>query len=532
MNVWNELVSTALLGTSRAPLPAPNTTGGSLDALLAQLPDRPPEGRLLSMAAVVHVWRQAGIQPSLAHTPRSLPAPHDTAPTCPPPAAACLAEILADLSPSAGRDSNVGQAQELLKEWLRRLIALSSPVQPILPHRYLPDLLDLAWRQEDLCPLIAPLLGQRGRWLAAQHTDWQWLILPADPQAVQVRWTTGTAAVRAILMRQVRATDPVLARELAAATWKQDPAADRARFAQTFAIGLDAADEPFLESLLDDRGQQVRATASDLLARLPGSRLARRAEERLKPLLTLERGGLLRAPRLKVILPQACTPDMARDGIVEKPSSSMGKRAWWLAQTIAAVPPGYWTDTLGLPPAQLIALAAATEHADALVAGWAHAAARHHDGDWAEAVLQHRSGCGDPLLSLVQSPDQTSDTGELVQSVPRERLETWLANLVRAGGSLEEKVILYSLIQNHRRPWGRDFTQAMLDALRPMSALTGTGVWRWRSSLPDFALYADPALAAQAEQSWSETPSWQKQIDRFFTILHFRARMAKAFMEK
>ena len=50
-------------------------------------------------------------------------------------------------------------------------------------------------------------------------------------------------------------------------------------------VGLGLADEPFLESCLDDRARPVREEACRLLDRLPGSARAARMADRLRPFM-------------------------------------------------------------------------------------------------------------------------------------------------------------------------------------------------------------------------------------------------------
>ncbi len=526
MKLWNDLVAAALIGTARTPLPPLAAEHEPLDRLLASLPDRPPAGRLLSAAAVTYTWMQAGAQPPHTDLPRPAPAPTDASLPCPPKAAACLTDILRDLALSS-RQRDTGCAVGLLQEWLGRL----ADHQATLPYHHLPELLDMAWQQPDLRPAILLRLGPRGRWLAAQHPDWQWLVWPDDPQAVQERWETAALAMRLLMAQEIRRSDPARARELIALTWKQDPAADRIRLVEALAIGLSPADEPFLESLLDDRSKQVRAAATGLLSHLPDSALARRMIARLSAYLNLKQ-KFLAGPALQISLPANCTPDMARDGIAESPPSGWGQRAWWLTRMLASTPPAHWLATWKQPPARLVDLAANAEHGGALIEGWACAAAHQGDGLWAEALLRRWIEQPWPGQIVSSSSCFCTHLDRLVEAVPQERLEIWLAATIRSCANLEEHTNLLSLLQQHRRPWGQELTVTVIDAVRAMSHTAGNRGWQWRSSLPSLALYVSLALADWAEPGWGEASPWQEPAAQFAHLVHTRARMAAAFENK
>jgi hypothetical protein len=512
MKLWSDLVTTALLGTSRALLPAWPDGDAPLDLLLSKMDRDPPERGLLAAAAIVHTWVEAGAQALPVDAHHVPPAPADERPPCPIRAAECLSEILR------------ADDRRLLGEWLGLLSASGAA----LPHRWLPELLDLACHNDDLRPSILPSLDARGRWLAAQHPKWQPLALPDDPDAISERWETGTTQARLTLLRQLRAADPERARDLAAATWGQDVARDRARFAGAFATNLSLADEPFLEELLADRSQQVQSAAADLLARLPGSGLVHRTIDRLQPLLALERRPLKRL-RLVVTLPKAYTPDMAHDGIAERPQG-MGKRAWWLLQMVAAVPPAHWTNVWSAQAVDLIALAARTDYEWLFLEAWSRAAARQHDSEWAEALLRRWLDEPWPTPSSRKATYFSHGLGTLVSSVPQLQLETWLSACLDAHRSaLLGQERLLALLLHHQRPWGAPLTRALLNAVRALATREGSAGANWRMALSDLGYYASPNLSDRAGQNWPENSPWAKQIDRFVATLRFRRRMSNVF---
>ncbi len=513
MSRWSELVAAALLGTLRAPVPSLTASGASLDLLLDQLEGDTPERRLLAAAALLTIWGQAGVRPLVAHKPFPTPAPSDERPPCLPRAAQYLARILN------------GDMEAMLPEWLEALASAGR----VLPHRWLPELLTLACQKDDLRALILPLLDARGRWLAAQHCEWRGLLVPVEPEAMTTLWETGSHQERLALLRHLRITDPPRSHVLLDATWAEEPARKRAAFLTTFAIGLDSNDELFLENRLDDRSKQVRITAADLLARLPASRLVSRMKDRLSPLLSLEHRMMGRS-RLKVTLPQTCDREMVRDGIQEQPPAGLGQRSWWLLQMLGAVPPATWSLAWEESPSRLVALAGKAEHGPVLLDGWSQAAARHRDGEWAEALLHCWDSAPWAVLTSGESLYFLDSLDDLLLAVPQERLEKWLVTLVRAcARSLAEADFLLTLLSRHRRPWGTALTRAVIGGLRSLAGKRrSSAVRRWWAAMPDMARYMSPAVADEAERGWPDNGWWTAQIDRFLAILRFRQVMLES----
>lgn len=102
----------------------------------------------------------SGFVPANAGTiPTTSPAPAEVMRPCPPEAESTLASLLLGVRPPA-----------LLTQWM------GSPQHHAarLPARFLPALLESAMRHATLRPALLPVLGERGRWLAALREDWAW----------------------------------------------------------------------------------------------------------------------------------------------------------------------------------------------------------------------------------------------------------------------------------------------------------------------------------------------------------------------
>ena len=308
----------------------------------------------------------------------------------------------------------------------------------------LPGLLQLGRQSVAMREFIQPVLGERGRWLASLNPDWAWGRGVQEQADADTQWQLGSIEQRRAVLLAERRTAPDAALARLQSVWGQLPARDRHSLITTLAEGLNPGDEAFLtQQLQKDRAQDVRRTAADLLAALPGSAYSQRMVERLRPLVVVE--AVAAATGLKSLLKKAAValgagtalpvtlqidappeppapPDAAAasgtaaaapgstpqtkvaataqtapddpfkadwpDGECP-PHESLGPRAWRLFQMVRRSPLGWWTQHTGLSPAELLATTRKSDWAEALVRGWAHAALTQHAPDWHLALLAH-----------------------------------------------------------------------------------------------------------------------------------------------
>ncbi|MGH3760470.1 DUF5691 domain-containing protein, partial [Actinophytocola sp.] len=207
--------------------------------------------------------------------------------------------------------------------------------------------------------------------------------VPAEPGEAAERFATATRTERLTLLTAVRRADPDRGRELVASTWRSESAANRAGLLDALATGLSDADEPFLESTLDDRAVTVRAAAAALLDRLPGSRRAQRMAERVRALTT---------PDGTVELPPKPDAAARRDGIANRREPGHGPRASWLIQIVGAAPLPERPDLTGAAPE--------------LVTGATMAALRQRNRTWLRALAE-----ANPTPEVLAALDPDTATG-------------------------------------------------------------------------------------------------------------------------
>lgn len=506
MDHWQTLVKTALLGTARQQTPITDA-GASPLGMLPRLQTVSAEASLLSQAAVLALYQRAGQKPVPASA-------------APPPADEPLAPLSAKAGEFLGR-MLTGDRREVLAEFLTEV----AEAYRRIPERWLPQLMHLGRTSADLRPLILAVIGQRGRWLAAQNSEWNYVAGEGPPQAA---WETEARPARLLLLQRLRQTDPAAARTLLASTWARESADDRAAFLGALVAGLSSEDEAFLESALDDRSKEVRRAAAGVLARLPQSAYATRMTARAAALLNWREG---KTPRIEVTLPNQLDPAAARDGIESgNRRQGVGEKAWWLYQMLAAAPPSALARQWKKNPAQIVEAARDKEWRDLLLEAWATAAARLHDADWAEALWNQEIKAG----IAVSSWDAYAI---LAPALPGARRENLIAQRVTQDPNRASDISDVPLmLKAYDQPWGKPLTRAVVGLLTKVAGEKNSGGrYRLRSALPDFARRVPPEMLAELTTGWPADGAgwdyWKEPVEQFLATVQFRHDMRAALKE-
>ncbi|MFE2207380.1 DUF5691 domain-containing protein [Streptomyces rubiginosohelvolus] len=524
---WEELVTSALLGTDRRP-PAPR--GGPVPA------DAP--AALLDAAALHTVRRRAGLLPAVPEA-RPEPAAPDPRPALPEAARHRLAHLLAGRSaPSGGgRRGTAPDLTELIPQWL----AIADRRGFRAPAALLPALLDAARARTDLRPQALAFAGPRGMWLAGLNPDWKFALRGSasgapqpdltDPDAVARLWEEGLFAERVALLDAVRAQDPPAALALLATTWPAERAEDRLMFLDSLRSGLGGADEPFLEQALSDRSRNVRATAAELLSALPESALAGRMAARALSCVHPDRTGAVAS--IAVEAPHECDAEMQRDGVTAVPPTGRGERSWWLGQLVEATPLGVWEERFGGRPAdEIVALPVADDWADELHTAWCRAAVRQRNPRWSRALL------GRPSEPVASGPGTASiaERSKLLAILDEGERASWVAEFIAAHGLSEA----FQLLGVCTVPWAGPLGRAVVDAL-DIARDGGSYPWSFSGVMGLAERCLDPAeadrlevlTAAQDEQEDASPGAggyWSEAFQRLVSTLRLRAAMEAELM--
>ena len=278
---WAQLVSTALVGTDRRPLPRNTGTpsAGAGETSQRETPQREtsqdPALLLLSRAALASLAWRVGRPPERFEGTLPTPAPADLRPPLPEPAARRLRVIL-DSYP------------KYLPEWLAAVRAAGFR----LPGAFFPPLLDLGRTNMLIRVDLAAVLGEPGRWLAAAGGNWRYLLREARSRPRPEDWQGSDPDARIAYVAGLFLTDADAARRLIREAWAQERAPVKLGLLALLSRYPDPADLPFVQGLIRDSSKQVRDEAT-LLA---GS-LERQRDKPPPPDFTAEVARLLAAAR-------------------------------------------------------------------------------------------------------------------------------------------------------------------------------------------------------------------------------------------
>lgn len=505
------LARTLLVGSSRAGFPS---RLGALEPWWSEAARRrppDPDGQaalLLDGLALTGTRARIGrALPDLSARPVAGPLDLEPErPEAPPAAAALLAPL-----------QRGGRSQALLREWLEGCAQAGFRA----PSTSLPALLDLASVDRELRGAILPVLGARGRWLAGVDPRWIFASREAEeasPEALvalRERLLVADAiGPRRAAFEALRRADPEASAEALAAAWPTLPAREKLVLLDAIGDGVHPADEPLLETALDDRAKTVRAGAARLLGRLPSSSLIARMKTRLGPFLDLEHGKL-------EMWPPRTLPDGAeRDGVVaEPPVAPLGRRYAWVEQMIAFVPPSWLTERFSASPEALLAAADRGRSGPGLRLALLSATLRHQDPAWAEALLAFRGPAEAALLAVLPGP----------------RREALLKDRMSTASTPERLHEVLGCIPDLPRPISASFALA---AVAGMERLARAGQ---RRAFPAYGALRRIALDAELEgsrlvdrlsgfgASLPEASPWRGAVEEAIAILRERHGILRSF---
>ena len=432
--IWAALQQSAMVGVDRLPVPqifmqgADGAAPAGQQALQTALAasggsdaGQPGAGQpgaghsaaqqLLRASAVAAVLERAGWVPGQGQSQTLAPVPAETRPV-----------------PDGTR------LQELMREVLREgpqnlqapMFAALDGAGQRLPHGLLVEALEQGRQSVALRHWLTPVLGERGRWLAALNPQWSYaggVQEIADPEQI---WQEGSIDQRLALLHGERQTGPARARARLEASLKELSAKERAPMVMALGTGLSMDDEPLLEKLLGDRSKEVRENAARLLSRLPQSGHSQRITGWLQAMLSRNAKG-----EWQIEPPEEGCKDWERDGIaLQPPAYIKGVKAWWLQQMVEQAPVDFWIDTLGMTPEQLWEWSRRSDWKTALRQGWLAALRDQHDVRW---------------IALLQTMDRDARAESLLPALlnqlsQEQREALWLARLEQAKGTLIERI--------------------------------------------------------------------------------------------
>lgn len=503
MNDWHTLTKAALLGTRRTAVPTLPPHSPAAD-LLAALAGDDPAHQLLATAGTLALQQNAGRLPTRAaqsDTPPPLAAA-DEWPTCSRRAAQRLDTILG------------GTRRPLLREFLAAL----QRHQQRIPEHLLPALLTHGAKMAHTRPIILPVLGARGRWLARQNPAWVFASPALEQWDVLLDvWRAADKTGRQGLLRQLRHTRPAVGRDLIATEWHSANGHTRYHFIKQFDVGLAMADEPFLERALDDRSHLVRREAAARLSNLPDSRYASRMRDYAPRFLTWTPWH---KHKINLHFPEI-TPAMLRDGLLTDSSTELARlRERQITHLVSSVPLDHWTTIWDTTPTDIVAAIPTTRWQRTLTNGFTQAALRQRNVDWALALLvqDNYSLRTTRLFALLDAAQATTAVQTITASQP-------------AWQPLQRKNPLFALLRTSSVNWSTELAEFWLrDIGRTMLEDSATSLNAMqRSAFVRFARHCPTTLHVTAvDHLWpaiAHNAKWTTTVKEILSILDFRHAM-------
>ena len=503
MNIWQDLVKTAVVGTQRQQLKLV-TQDNQLGEVLSRLDTNDKEGSLLSAAGTISLYQKAGQLTAIDSTKTLETCDLDDLPYC---------SLLSEQH--LGMMLN-GNYNVVLKEWLNLLAEAKKVVSP----KYLPQLLALGKRNNHLHKDILPVLGKRGIWLAAQNPDWNYAV---EEDADKV-WKNGSLEARKKLLEKLRENEAEKGRGQLQNIWSKERAQERASLLEVLEIGLTVDDEQFLEDALLDRSKLVRDVAARLLAQIPESKLVQRMIERVNPLLSLNNKGI------EVTLLKKCTLEMTQDGIDEsKYIPSLGEKASLLLQMLACIPPSTWSNTWEKTPAELIKIMQGSKWEKLFLEAWGTATVRSKDIVWAEALLKL-------FASSYQNSNRIELIGDLLKILPLSQFESLILEILQQSANTSSfNYAIPNLFIYTPYIWNEEVSRAVISSIKKsIESNNKINNWQFSSALGNYATKIAPSIYHEAvenltfEESENIHKSVIEAIDKFLAQLEFRYDMKEA----
>ncbi len=494
MELWNNIIHTALLGTDRKALKKEELPLGLEDVYDSISQNKDKEEQYLQLASVALNYRKCGNVP-FRKTVDVIIAEEETKPYCSAFAQKMINEILSD------------EVYSLLALWLQECSAKNEIVQPHI----IPVLFYLAKKQKHLQKAILTVSGKRGEWLLPLNEEWDFSLIKED----ETTWQTGTLEERKIYLQKGRQHDAAKGRELIQEVWTQENANSKAELLKTLSVGLGEEDTEWLESLLTDKSSKVKDEAMKLLKRLPDSSLVQKYWNIVKRSVHIKKEKGLLGIGTKTTLDIQLVPDIEesifKSGI-EKISSQKKEsdENFILHQLISSVPPSFFEPHFALTKEAILDLFLQSKKGKPLFSAFGLAAARFKDLDWTKAIIAKADHQFYPeALELL--PDAEKD-----------------AYALRFIGDNNAADIIISHLQTHsQQPWSVALTKEVFRH-------TAKNHYRYNSSFyKENVLHFPVDIIRELEKCTPpneyDRNQWSKMSDYIIQLLTLRTQIIQAF---
>lgn len=378
MQLWNDIVDTAMMGTDKKTLElshaGPDFEVVSQAIKQADLPDK--EEQFLQWAAFAFNYKQCGFKPLQKPELKMEVAEPEAKPYASAKAHSTLKDIIRF------------ESNSLLNIWL----SLCQKNQQLASPEFIPELLYIGAKQKQLREAVIFCCGKRGLWLAQFNQDWYF----TEHAVGEDVWHTGTTEQRKLFLMNLRERDPESALNKLKEVWQTEGAANRLLFLQMLETNLSDKDIEWLESILNDKGQKVKEEALRLLKSIPTSKIIKSYCELLAASWQLRKEkvlfGLTSKQVLEVHLPEKIDDDIFKSGI-EKLSNrkEYSDEEFIVFQLLQQVPPSFLASHFQKQASNFVRMLDEEEQYRKWIPAIIASVIRFQDTKWAIAFMQYSS---------------------------------------------------------------------------------------------------------------------------------------------
>ena len=491
MKAWEHIINAAMLGTNK-PLPGNTDVAEEVTMIFDRIEGDVVQDReavFLQKAAIVYNYRQCGFVPFQKQDLPLSKADEEIKPYCSVTAAKVLNNILSE------------DNAPLLQLWLAQC---SNQSQLLLPD-VLPVILNKAQKDSALQPLVIACSGNRGVWLSSLNPAWNYFESMPNEEV----WQTGKPEDRVKVLQKLRQQAPGMAREWLQQTWAQENAAGKLELLKTLRLNSTAADLPWLESLLDEKGQKVKDEAMNILKVIPGSSIIQKYEALLAQSVTLKKEkallGMMTKVSIQINLPAVIDETIFASGIekLAGQKATMNDESYIIYQLMSAVPPAFWEKQFEATPAQVVEYF--EKHAPTMVPALGLAVSRFKQQNWLPYFMSHNEFYID-FLSIMPAAEQ----------------EKYLLKFI----DRDARSIINAAIHIGQE-WGTDFAAAAIRNMANYPYEYNRGFYSKNIGLIPVSML--PQLNKYSAKEPNMQSSWEKTRDHLTQLLSLKQQTLQAF---
>jgi Family of unknown function (DUF5691) len=286
MQIWQQLINTALLGTEKMPLQAENLPQAVQD-YTQKKPADSPETAFLRAATLVMAYRTAGENPENYITPEYGIAPD------------AANNMVKTVCPDALLQYIKRERDAMEAVLFAMVLEKMSAKNWILPPAAVINALNIGTEKSlhtHLRTKIVEIVGERGRWLAQYNDEWAFVLKPENDYEL---WTEGSPEDRLRIFKKTRNDNPIQAVEMLVAAWSSLAAKERKTFLEAMRSNFGDYDEAFLEMVYEDTMKQkenekgikseIKTLVVNLLIAIPNSKKQNWIFEQITPYFTTKK---------------------------------------------------------------------------------------------------------------------------------------------------------------------------------------------------------------------------------------------------